>query len=208
MVRDIYLFYAEVEYALGPVSSPIVEMDGEGRLTLANRTESGFSLTSGKWSTVTIPYLDGFSSPERPRHMLVSLGGEGTKTQALLEQYEPEIISLIYPVPGISDRYDRIVRSDNEGVEARFKGRISDRVDKSYGTVESVFQYCCDRFVNRGAEDVYFLCCGSKPHSIGLALATRVLDGPTLVVRVPTSYMETDNQPTGVSYLYRARKIP
>ncbi len=208
IIKDISLFYAEADYVLEPVSSPVVTVSDDGTLTLASRTASGFSLTSGAWSTMTIPYLDGLSSPERPRHMLVSLGGEGVKTQALLEQYEPEVVSLIYPVPGISERYDQIARYENSVVGARFKERIASSVDCPYGSAGEVFRYCCDSYINNDSEDVYFLCCGSKPHAIGLALAVRVLNGPTLVVRVPTSYMERNNPPTGASYLYSIRKIP
>jgi hypothetical protein len=155
-----------------------------------------FSL--GRWSNLPIPFLHGEINPSRRRHYVVSLGFEGIKTARVLSRDDPERITVMYPIPGVLAEYDDEVRRRNADILDRFKIPSDQILSAPAGDAVWVW-----REVTRASqswdpdEDVYFLCCGTKAHSLGMALHTLLAETPTVLYNVPERHSYVGVKPSG-----------
>jgi hypothetical protein len=159
-------------------------------------TDVPFSL--GRWSNLPIPFLHGEINPSRRRHYIVSVGFEGIKTARVLSRDDPERITIIYPIPGVLPEYDEEVRRRNADIVERFKIPSDQILSVAAGEAVAVWRELARASQSwERDEDLYFLCCGTKAHSLGMALHTLLARTPTVLYNVPDRHSFVDVEPSG-----------
>jgi hypothetical protein len=189
--ESIDVFYAEGIY--GGIQEP------------PNAEDVPFSI--GRWSSLPIPFLEGQFKPSRPKLYVVSAGFEGNKTLRLLERDDPERIALIFPIPGVVPLYDDEVERRNRPILERFGMNRTEVMTAAAGDAIKVWSILNRRSVERDAEDVYYLCCGTKAHSLGLAMRALTVNRPTVLYNVPERHNFVPVRPGGTFWLYRLRDL-
>ena len=201
-------------YSLGVISGLIktsfsseicvLYTEGEYDRTEYQREVADVPFSLGRWSNLPIPFLHGEINPSRPRHYVVSLGFEGIKTARVLSRDEPERITLVYPIPGVLPEYDDEVRLRNADIIDRFKIPSDQLLSAAAGGAVSVWREItrASQSWNPG-EDVYFLCCGTKAHSLGMALYTLLSETPTVLYNVPDRHSFVGVKPSGYFAVFK-----
>lgn len=191
LARSIDVFYAEGIY--GGLREP------------TNAEDVPFSI--GRWSSLPIPFLKGRFKPSWPKLYIVSAGFEGNKTLRVLERDDPERVALIFPIPGVVPQYDDEVERRNKPILERFGMNRAQVITAAAGDAIKVWSILNRRAVEREAEDVYYLCCGTKAHSLGLTLRALTTVGSTVLYNVPERHNFVPVRPTGTFWLYRLRDL-
>lgn len=66
------------------------------------------------WDTAAVPRLEGDWYPDQRRHFLISVGFEATKIARLVERWDPDDISILFPRPGLLPEYESHAASANQ----------------------------------------------------------------------------------------------
>jgi hypothetical protein len=157
----------------------------------------------GRWSSIPIPFLYGRFRPAAPKLYVVSAGFEGNKTLRVLERDDPERIVLVFPVPGVIPAYEEQVRLRNEPILARF-GMLRDSIlTAAAGDAIGAWSLLERHSLERSTEDVCYLCCGTKAHSLGMALRAFATKAPTVFYNVPERHNFVPVSPSGSYWTYR-----
>jgi len=165
-------------------------------------SQEEIAFTAGKWEAKRIPHLTGRINPGIKNRFTVSIGFEGSKTLMILNEFEPDNVNILIPSPGYTDNYvDRAKEANQE-------------LFKSFGVTKQneIYSYAADPIdvwtkvsvtvkENNGWND-YFLCAGSKPHSLGLALAAFTLQTPSLIYSLPQEHKPVYVTPKSDCWLY------
>ncbi len=154
LTRRLSFFYAEGEYP-----QP-AEEDGWHEL-----------FTAGDWDVAAIPGLQNPWIPRSSRRYVVSVGFEGNRTLRLCERREPDNIVVLFPDPGVRPEYAERTRSQNASFFDRFA--LSDEAFLRANAADAIAAWKTLSEANIGGDAEYaveYLCCGTKPHALGLAL--------------------------------------
>ena len=152
--RKVSFFYAEGEY---PAPT---EDDGWHEL-----------FTAGDWDVAAIPGLQNPWSPRSSRRYVVSVGFEGNRTLRLCDRREPDSIVVLFPDPGIREEYADRTRRQNAAFFERF-GLVDENFLRA-NAADAIEAWKILTDANLSCERKYsieYLCCGTKPHALGLAL--------------------------------------
>lgn len=105
---------------------------------------------------------------------------------------------MVFPIPGVLPEYDEEVRRRNADIIERFKIPSDQMLSAAAGDAVSMWREVsrASRFWDPG-EDVYFLCCGTKAHSLGMALYTLLAETPTVLYNVPDKHSFVGVKPSG-----------
>lgn len=147
------------------------------------------AFTGGSWSAVPVPGLEGEYDPAKARFYLLSVGFEGAKTLRVVTRADPDRVSVLFPEPGYFPEYSERTRIDNEALLRRF--RVPDdqvvcaAAADAVGAWEALYRSNVER---PDRENSYYLCCGTKPHSIALALRAAALRAPAVLYHVPEEH--------------------
>ncbi len=162
----------------------------------------------GRWNTVPIPFLQGHFAPSRKRFYLVSVGFEGTKTERVLSRDDPDRISILYPIPGVQKAYEEEVRKANMHIVEKFCVPASQIVEAPASDAIAVWRTLSEADLERfDQEDVYYLCCGTKAHSLGLSLRALALGSPTVLYTLPERHNFVDVTCNGVYCSFNIRDV-
>jgi len=184
IVASVTYGYAEGDY--GPSTDPKV------------------MFTEGGWVAKAIPGFEGEWEPQRKSHYVVSVGFEGTKTRQFITRSEPDRVSILFPEPPVKDGYSEMARNANKRLFEDYRvpkpGMVSAHAASALDAVVNMDKSLDEDYTN---ENCLYLCCGTKPHSLALAIRSLLKAEPGLLYILPESHKETNISPNGVFWQYR-----
>ncbi|WP_283435633.1 hypothetical protein [Neorhodopirellula lusitana] len=162
--------------------------------------------TEGGWDAVAIPCLEGEWEPQNKRLYVVSIGFEGAKTQRLITKAEPDRVAVLYPDPPVQPDYADEVALNNGKLTRDFNIADRDIVRAHAADAVSAWRSLDAASVEKlGLETCIYACCGSKPHSLALALRAMSTGVGAVMYVVPDSHRVSDVQPNGTYWQYTIR---
>lgn len=188
---EVCVFYAEGEYSLdGP---PLAAAD--------------FPFSIGQWNTAPIPFLRGAVNPAKRKAFIVSVGFEGVKTARVLSKEDPDRVSLIYPIPGVRPEYEALSLECNAATAEEYGVRENSILRVHAADAVGVWKALGTRALDCAEEETYYLCCGTKPHALGMALRALCLKFPTVLYNVPETHTFVEVNPNGVFWRFDLRDV-
>jgi hypothetical protein len=161
------------------------------------------AFSRGKWETVAVPSFLGEYDPGKRRLYLVSVGFEGHKTLRAVNAADPDRVSILLPDPGVQDGYvQRAIDSNRQLIESYC---IPDDqiVRVAAGDAVAAWKALSERSLEDPEnENVYYLCCGTKPHAIGMALNALTLGFPALLYNIPEEHVAVSISAAGLFWRY------
>lgn len=191
IASTVTFFYAEgiydKEYALAPLDYPF---------------------SAGQWHSMPVPFLEGDYIPYKRRFVLVSVGFQGVKTHRVLVREDPDRVSILFPKPGVESSYEQQAEQRNAPMMAEFKVRPEQIINAPANDAIAVWKELTRVAPERPqSENAIYLCCGTKPHSLGLALRALCLGYPTVMYNVPERHSFVDVKPRGTYWTYTLRDL-
>lgn len=164
--------------------------------------------TAGGWKPVNVPELSGKWDPNKKRFYLVAVGFEGNKTLRLVSRAEPDRVSLLFPDPGSHREYVARTESENRELIRTLLIPEDQIIRAPAGDAIAAWQALSSRQVERvTTENTYYVCCGTKPHCLALALRALALEYPAVLYIVPDSHKPVDVEPTGKFWRFDIQDI-
>lgn len=160
-------------------------------------------LTDGHWKAVAVPYCEGQYSPGKNRFYLISVGFEGWKTLRVVSRADPDRVSILLPDPGFKSGYATRTKLDNDDLVKLFC--IPDHQMVSAAAGDAIGAWCSltnASLERKDSENAYFLCCGSKPHSLALGLRALALGYPAVLYNLPEGHSAISVVSNGVYWRY------
>lgn len=191
IVSDFVFFYPEGEYFAAATE----------------QSERGI-FSGGKWETVAVPGLNGEFFTGKPYSLLVSIGFEGAKTLRVVNKLEPSQVSVLIPSPGFSEEYakktieqnkrliDDFVRTEDDTICAE-AGNLVDALRKLQASEQGLSEQ----------QNLVFLCCGTKPHSLALGIRAFEMETPLVYYNKPSRHIENATVATGRYWRYHIRDL-
>lgn len=160
-------------------------------------------LTDGHWKAVAIPYYEGSYSPRKNRFYLTSVGFEGWKTLRVVSRADPDRVSVLFPDPGFKPEYAERTKEANKDLIKLFCIPNDQIVSAAAGDAIGAWNALTDASLERkDSENAYFLCCGSKPHSLALGLRALALGYPAVLYNLPEGHSAVSVVSNGVFWRY------
>jgi hypothetical protein len=187
------------------IASSITVLYAEGEYTpsVALPALSDYSFSVGQWQTVVVPFLEGQINPRRPRMFIVSLGFEAAKTSRVLATQDPHRVCMLYPIPGVIPTYTDEVLKRNEPLLERFQVCEKDILYSHASDAIAAWKALdTSRLEDFSAEDIYYLCCGPKPHALAFALRAICLGRPAVLYNIPERHSFVNVVPTGTYWRF------
>ncbi len=184
LARQVDVFYSEADY-------------GE------EQEEESVLFTEGKWEAIPINLLEGEYSPSKRTYLLVSTGFEGKKTLRAVHEREPDRVSVLMPVPGFTPEMEQRMEYENRKLLDYYKVPSKQIVTAGAADLVAAMKQLDKNLEDFSKENVYYLCCGTKPHSLALALRACLIEEAAVVYNKPESYRIRKIQHQGNYWLYR-----
>lgn len=145
--------------------------------------------TGGTAAVVAVPGLEGSTEPDKKRFFLVSIGFEAWRSMRAITRAEPDRVCVLVPDPGSSPDYVQRCLDDNKLLLTEFL-ITEDRMIRSHASdAVAAWKALSDRGLEKpDEENVYYLCTGTKPHSIALALRAMQLGAPAVLYSIPEEF--------------------
>lgn len=195
-----YYLLGLVATALGSgLASRISVMYAEGRYPQGQRGETeDIAFTEGQWKAIAIPALEGHYAPGRKRFFLVSIGFEGWKTMRVVGRGDPDRVSILRPNPGTQPEYLERVAEDNAALIKQYCIPREQIVDAPAGDAIAAWRALTSAAVERPVEEnSYYLCSGTKSHSLALGLRAMCLGTPAVLYNLPEGHRVVPIEATG-----------
>ncbi len=168
--------------------------------------QSADLFTAGSWEATNIPGFTGAFEPGRPRLYVLSLGFEGAKTLRFVNRADPDRVAILFPNPGYRSEYpERTWRQNHTLLSDYAVGNLDSPVVVSApaGDAIQAWRALTERRVERfGNENIYYLCCGTKPHSLSLALRAIATGVGMLLYPKPSAHRESAIRPAPEFWRY------
>ncbi|MBI1354980.1 MAG: hypothetical protein GC160_11585 [Acidobacteria bacterium] len=206
-------FYSLGSFAVGVSSGRVGVVDffyneAEYTKTSTEGEYEDYPFSSGRWQVVPIHGLQGSFRPTAPKLFVVSAGFQGDKTARVLSREDPHRVSLLMPIPGTVLEYDAEVRARNDDIVRTYLIPGEQIIEAAAGDAVAAWKRLGKAGLERfEEEDVYYLCCGTKPHSLALALRSITTTHPTVLYNIPERFNYVPVVPTGRSWVYKIRDL-
>jgi hypothetical protein len=164
--------------------------------------------TGALWNTVSIDALEGEYFGGRQKNYLVSVGFEGDKIMRSVLKADPDKVSILLPNPGFQSDY--VKRTLRNNLRLREKYCISKQYMISAHAGDAIQAW---KVLNTYAkndlnsDNLHYLCCGTKPHAIGMALSAISLSSPCLLYNIPDEHKVVNIVSNGNYWKYIFRDI-
>ena len=166
------------------------------------------AFTGGRWRTVPVPYLEGICDPGKDRFYFVSVGFEGSKTLRTVSQADPDRVSVMLPAPGSGPGYARRTEESNSELIRQFRVPSEQIVKTDAVDAVQALKALHDTSIDRRAtENPYYLCCGTKPHAVSLALRALALERPAVLYMIPEEHRVHNTRPNGSFWRYDIQDV-
>lgn len=159
--------------------------------------------TEGRWETRHVPGLAGTADPGNKRLYVVSVGFEGSKTYRVVSSDDPDRVRVLFPQPGVKPEYVDRTRQNNRLLLADFGVQDADMVVAPAGDAIAAWQALALSELAGPGDNPSYLCSGTKPHALAMAIHALVEDRPTVLYAKPASHKEARTRPLGVYWSYR-----
>ncbi len=189
ILASLTCFYAEGQYP-----PPSVEDLGE-------------EFTAGRWETRSAPMLAGTADPGRKRLYVVSVGFEGPKTFRAVSSDDPDRVVVLFPSPGVRDDYPERTREKNQLLFKEFGIDESRTLNAPAGDAIAAWKILDESAVAGSDENPFYLCSGTKPHSMAMAVHGLLTERPTVLYAKPVGHKETEISPLGVYWIFCFRDL-
>jgi hypothetical protein len=181
-------------YAEGEYPPPSVEDPGE-------------EFTAGRWETRSVPMLVGTADPGNKRLYVVSVGFEGPKTFRAVSSDDPDRVVVLFPDPGVRAEYPQRTRDKNDLLFKEFGIDESRVLRAPAGDAIDAWRCLNEANVAREDENPFYLCSGTKPHALAMAIHGLLTDRPTVLYAKPVGHKETQILPLGVYWSFRIEDL-
>lgn len=159
--------------------------------------------TQGHWKLVAIPGLEGRYSPGLKRFFLVSIGFEGWKTMRAVTRADPDRVSILHASPGTNPGYGERSKHDNADLIDYYRIPPDQILSAPAGNAIAAWRTLTLGNIERPAlENSYFLCSGTKPHSLALALRAMSLRTPAVLYNLPEAHQALPIEPNGTYWRF------
>lgn len=186
MCQSISFFYTEANYPSEP----------KGQI------ERHEIFTKGRWNTIPIAGLEGVWNPGHPDLFFVSVGFEGAKTLRTVSTYDPDRVEVLLPDPGFKPEYPIRTWESNKAFFELY-GVTKERVVRApAGDAIAAWRALSERALEREEENVYYVCCGTKPHALAMGLRAAVLPRAAVLYNLPDARMVVNVQPGELFWRY------
>ncbi len=180
----------------------LVVFYAEGRYPPPTPEDPHEPFTAGRWETVPVPLLEGRSAPGLPRHYVVSVGFEGSKTLRALSNEGADAITVVFPRPAVAPEYEQRSEQANQILFDEFGVSREELIDAPAGDAIATW-----RAVDSGHErwhgtETFYLTAGTKPQALGLALDALVDGQASVMYAKPANHKETAIVPLGRYWRY------
>lgn len=205
-----YLSFGLMSQAIGAgIADEVSLVYAEGNYPEEKSEEDRHELfTAGGWDVLPVPGLEGEWDPDKKRFYLVSVGFEGSKTLRLVSREEPDEVSILFPEPGVKPEYAVRTGKRNEPLFRRFRIAADHIIRANAGdAIEAWSNLAQASIENPEDQNVYYVCCGTKSHSLALALRALVLRYPALLYIVPDRHRVVDITPLGIYWRFNIRDM-
>jgi len=170
--------------------------------------EEDIAFTGGEWTTVAIPHCEGQFYPSKKRSYLVSVGFEGNKTLRVLAKADPDSVSLLFPDPGAQPGYAKRAMRDNQRIIETYRIPDTRILRADAADAIAAWEALEHRDIEIPLEDnVFYLCCGTKPHAVALGLRSLTREDSTVLYVLPDQYHAIDIKPSGIFWRYQLTDI-
>jgi len=187
----VTVFYAEAEYAEDSKPQPLK-----------------YPFSIGQWKAVGIPNLLGSPDPLKKKFYVVSVGFEGAKTARVLAREDPDRVSILFPDPGTRPDYPAKTLEFNREIIDHYKIPQNQIVRAPAGDAIAAWKSLgLARLERSSSESAYYVCSGTKPHALALALRAICLDNPTVLYNLPEGHSFIDVHPSGIFWKYDVRDL-
>lgn len=189
LAESITVFYAEGAYP--------EQTDDQARHEM---------FTIGRWETVAVPFLEGSYDPGKSRFYYVSVGFEGSKTMRVVARADPDRVSVLFPKPGVDQSYEAITHERNRALLEAYRIPDEQIVCAPAGDAVAAWQAMdAARLERPEDENTSYICCGTKAHSLALALRSLALGYPAVLYNKPDEHKEIAVRPNGVYWSFEVR---
>jgi hypothetical protein len=189
LVHELTTFYAEGDYPEPPAIDPH-EL-----------------FTSGSWATVAIPGISASPDPAKKRFYLVSVGFEGSKTLRAVTTDGADRVSVLFPKPGVKPEYVDRTASENANLKAEYRIPDTQFIDAPAGDAVAAWRALAETPLETDDDNVFYLCCGTKAHSLGMALHAYARGHATVLYAKPARHKEARIAPLGTYWRYTVRDL-
>jgi hypothetical protein len=186
LAHTIAVFYAEGKYNNEAGPHPI-----------------DYPFTMGQWNATAIPFLRGSPDPLKRRSYIVSVGFEGVKTARVLSREDPDRVGVLFPDPGVQPGYVEETWNRNKEIIAQYRIADESIVRAPAGDAIAAWKALSTaKLEHSSKESTYYLCCGTKPHALGLALRAICIGSSTVMYNLPERHSFMEVSPSGVFWSY------
>jgi hypothetical protein len=189
ILASLTCFYAEGIYPPDPTENP------------------GDQFTAGRWETRSVPMLAGTADPGNDRVFVVSVGFEGPKTFRVVSSDDPDHVVVLLPDPAVQKDYVDRTRKSNRLLFEEYG--VGEKETLRAPAADAIAAWKTLSEANLGKDDVnlFYLCSGTKPHSMAMALHAQVEQRPTVLYPKPVGHRETEIAPSGTYWAYVIRDL-
>jgi hypothetical protein len=163
--------------------------------------------TAGKWETHSVPGLAGTADPGSRRLYVVSVGFEGSKTFRAVSSDDPDRVVVLFPNPGVDPSYPERTREKNRLLFAEYGIEERQLINAPAGDAIKAWQALAAAAPAGEDENPFYLCCGTKPHSLAMALHGLITERATVLYAKPAGHKEIQIEPSGVYWSFRLEDV-
>jgi hypothetical protein len=189
VIGSLTCFYAEGEY---PETGP-------------ENTNEQF--TAGRWETRDVPLLTGTADPGKDRLYVVSVGFEGAKTFRAVANDDADRVIVLFPRPGVRPNYPQRTLESNRVLYDEYNLKAEDEIAAPAGDAVAAWKALVEANPIRPNENPFYLCCGTKPHSLAMAMHALIEDRVTVLYAKPASHKEARITPLQAYWAFSVRDV-
>lgn len=165
--------------------------------------------TSGQWKILPIKHLLGEYVPGKRSKFTISVGFEGNKILRVLNNEDPDIVSLLVPDPGFHDSYVKRVMEANAELVKSYEIKENDMIRSCAGdAIDAWMKLDVSNSLSRAEEYNHtYLCTGSKAHSLGLTLSAMSSGSIAVLYSLPKEHNFINVKPENKYWIYRVMSL-
>jgi hypothetical protein len=190
---------ARLDCLYAPGTYDLMADGGAGASSLAGPRSI---LSEGEWFSRQVPYLEADDYIANDCDILVTLGGELGLSLPFIERYEPRRLGLVFITESAPDRVGPMLPSERLAYEELEREPNAERVNLSLCDAIGVASHALDFANNSVARGITGMAIGSKPHALGLGLASLANRNMEIVCRTPAAYRPINVTWSGELMLY------
>ncbi|MBT5472025.1 MAG: hypothetical protein HOK41_15595 [Nitrospina sp.] len=121
---------------------------------------------------------------------------------------DPDRISVLLPKPGVIPKYSSKAKEENSELLRNIRMPQKEIICSRAGdAIEAWMKLEKASLEKPQSENTYYLCSGTKPHSLALGLRALCLGFPTVLYNVPEKHRVIDVEPSGAFWLYSIKDL-